>query len=139
LANFLASSHSQVVTAESCAGGGVAQILTHIPGSSSWFDRGFITDSSLQKKMLVVDLRIIEQYGAVNYQVASLMATYNISHADYAIAITGIAGPTGGSHEKPVGTVYIAIEKQQSEAIINLEHFSGNRTEIRAQAILKAL
>lgn len=142
LANFLTLSDSKIVTAESCTGGGVAQVLTDISGSSAWFDRGFISYSNLSKtEMLTVDTDIIKQYGAVSYQVASLMAAGALqhSHADYAIAITGIAGPAGGSPEKPVGTVYIAVQKQQSEAIVSLEHFSGNRAEIRAQAILKAL
>lgn len=142
LAQFLSLSHSKLVTAESCTGGGLAQTLTDIAGCSTWFDRGFITYSNLSKtEMLGIDAEIIQQYGAVSYEVASLMASGALkhSHADYAIAITGIAGPTGGSNEKPVGTVYIAVQKQQSEAMVHLEHFNGDRAEIRAQAILKAL
>ncbi len=142
LAQFLSLSHSKLATAESCTGGGLAQTLTDIAGCSAWFDRGFITYSNLSKtEMLGIDAEIIQQYGAVSYEVASLMSAGALqhNHADYAIAITGIAGPTGGSDEKPVGTVYIAVQKQHSEAIIHLEHFNGDRTEIRAQAILKAL
>jgi len=142
LAQFLDSSNSKLVTAESCTGGGVAQVFTDIAGCSAWFDRGFVTYSNTSKtEMLGIDAKIINQYGAVSHEVASLMASgaLQYSHADYAIAITGIAGPTGGSPKKPVGTVYIAVQKNQSEAIITLENFIGNRSEIRAQAILKAL
>lgn len=142
LAHFLSASNSKLVTAESCTGGGVAQVLTDIAGCSAWFDRGFITYSNTSKtEMLGIDEKIINQYGAVSYEVASLMASgaLQYSHADYAIAITGIAGPAGGSPKKPVGTVYIAVQKNQSKAIITLENFIGNRSEIRAQAILKAL
>lgn len=142
LAQFLITSNSKLVTAESCTGGGVAHTLTNISGSSAWFDRGFITYSNLSKtEMLGIDSKIIDQYGAVSHEVVSLMAlgALKYSHADYAIAITGVAGPTGGTPEKPVGTVYIAVQKRQSAAIVHLAQFVGNRAEIREQSILKAL
>jgi len=142
LADFLIASRHTLITAESCTGGGVAQVLTDIPGSSSWFDRGFITYSNLSKtEMLSVNPDLIEQQGAVSHQVAEAMATGALQQclADYAIAITGIAGPTGGSIEKPVGTVYIAVQKRHQPPIVVLEDFSGSRLEIRAQATLKAL
>jgi len=142
LANFLISSKHMLVTAESCTGGGVAQVLTDISGSSNWFDRGFITYSSVSKtEILGINPDIIMQYGVVSHQVASAMAAGALDQcfAEYSIAITGIAGPTGGSIEKPVGTVYIAVQKRNQPAIVVLENFNGNRVEVRLQAILKAL
>jgi len=142
LADFLITSGSKLVTAESCTGGGVAQALTDIAGSSLWFDRGFVTYSNESKtESLGISSDIINKYGAVSHEVASAMAIGALqhSHANYSIAITGIAGPTGGSIEKPIGTVYIAIKKQDLDSIINLEYFTGNRTEIRLQAVRQAL
>lgn len=142
LANFLIASRHTLITAESCTGGGLAQALTDIAGCSSWFDRGFVTYSNLSKtEMLDVNPDIIEQYGAVSHETASAMVSGALQQclADYAIAITGIAGPTGGSIEKPVGTVYIAVQKRHQQPIVVLENLSGSRLEIRAQATFKAL
>ena len=142
LGNFLNKTHSRIVTAESCTGGWLAQCITDIAGSSAWFDRGFITYSNASKSdMLGVKSDTIEKFGAVSAEVASQMThgALQNSLADYAIAITGIAGPTGGSPEKPVGTVYIAWQKKTQPAIVTLEYFIGNRQEIRRQAVYKAL
>ena len=142
LGNFLNETHSRIVTAESCTGGWLAQCITDIAGSSAWFDRGFITYSNASKSdMLGVKSDTIEKFGAVSAEVASQMThgALQNSLADYAIAITGIAGPTGGSSDKPVGTVYIAWQKKTQPAIVTLEYFIGNRQEIRRQAVYKAL
>ena len=142
LGNFLTETHSYIVTAESCTGGWLAQCITDIAGSSAWFDRGFITYSNQSKsEMLNVQTETIEQFGAVSAEVARQMTQGALqnSQADYAIAITGIAGPTGGTQQKPVGTVYIGWQKRAELAVVTLEHFSGSREEIRRLAVFKAL
>ena len=142
LGHFLNKHHSRIVTAESCTGGWLAQCITDIAGSSAWFDRGFITYSNESKAdMLNVKSETIEQFGAVSAEVARQMTQGALqnSQADYAIAITGIAGPTGGSPEKPVGTVYIAWQKRTESAVVTLEHFRGDRQEIRQLAVYTAL
>ncbi len=142
LGNFLNNTHSRIATAESCTGGWLGQCITDIAGSSTWFDRGFITYSNQSKsEMLNVQSTSIEEFGAVSAEVAKQMTQGALlnSQADYAIAITGIAGPSGGTRQKPVGTVYIAWQKRTQPAVVTLEHFSGNRQEIRLQAVYKAL
>lgn len=130
-----------IATAESCTGGGVAQAITEVAGSSAWFDRGFVTYSNAAKvQMLQVKQVALDQWGAVSEQVAKQMAAGAIhnSGADIAVAITGIAGPAGGTTQKPVGTVYIAWGKSGD---IKCQHyvFSGDRSLIRQQVVLKAL
>jgi len=142
LGNFLIQTHTRLVTAESCTGGWLAQCITDIAGSSAWFDRGFITYSNASKSdMLGVQSATIEKFGAVSTEVARqmLQGALDNSQADYAIAITGVAGPTGGTTQKPVGTVYIGWQKRTEPAVVTLEHFSGDRQEIRRQAVYKAL
>ena len=142
LGNFLNKNHARIVTAESCTGGWLAQCITNIAGSSAWFDRGFITYSNLSKsEMLNVQAETIDQFGAVSAEVARQMTQGALqnSQAEYAIAITGIAGPTGGTVQKPVGTVYIGWQKRSEPAVVVLEHFSGDREKIRRLAVYKAL
>ena len=142
LGHFLIEHHARIVTAESCTGGWLAQCITDIAGSSVWFDRGFITYSNESKAdMLNVQSETIEKFGAVSAEVARQMTQGALqnSQADYAIAITGIAGPTGGSPEKPVGTIYIAWQKRAESAVVTLEHFSGDRQEIRRLSVYTAL
>lgn len=142
LGHYLNQTHTCIVTAESCTGGWLAQSITGIAGSSAWFDRGFITYSNISKfDMLNVQRATIEQFGAVSAEVARQMTEGALQNslADYAIAITGVAGPTGGSLEKPVGTVFIAWQKRAQPAIVKLEHFSGKRDDIRRQAVHNAL
>ena len=142
LGNFLIDKHARLVTAESCTGGWLGQCITDISGSSTWFDRGFITYSNAAKTdMLQVPSETIEQFGAVSAEVARQMTQGALQNslADYAIAITGIAGPLGGTAKKPVGTVYIAWQKRTQPAHILLEQFSGDRQEIRRLAVSKAL
>ena len=100
LAEMFLKTSSKMVTAESCTGGGLAEILTRVPGSSSWFERGFITYSNESKhELLTVPVDTLEQFGAVSEETASAMAKGAVenSRADYGVAITGIAGPDGGT------------------------------------------
>jgi len=131
-----------LATAESCTGGGLTEALTAIPGSSAWFERGFITYSNLAKQELLgVPEEMIAQHGAVSAVVARAMAEGVLahSHAQFAIAITGIAGPGGGSAEKPVGTVIIAWAGTQRESREQQYAFVGDRAMIRRQSVLAAL
>lgn len=128
--------------AESCTGGGLAETITDVPGSSAWFDRGFVTYSNAAKMdMLGVQRVTLTQYGAVSSQVALEMchgALIN-SQADLAIAVTGIAGPDGGSPEKPVGTVFIALQRRGQQALCSKQLFNGDRHAIRHQVIVFCL
>lgn len=130
-----------IAAAESCTGGLLSAALTDIAGASDVFERGFITYSNTAKtEQLGVPERLIQQYGAVSDQVAKAMAegAHGKSDAWLTVAITGIAGPSGGSAEKPVGTVFIAA---YSHLDMFCRHFvfEGNRREIRDQAVMKAL
>lgn len=135
----------KLVTAESCTGGWVGQIITAIPGSSSWYDRGFITYSNAAKQqMLHVQPQTLAQHGAVSEPTAREMAQGALirSEAQIAIAVTGIAGPSGGSAEKPVGTVCFAwVLKTAFATSANSQtrHFSGDREAIRRQSAAAAL
>jgi nicotinamide-nucleotide amidase len=131
-----------IVTAESCTGGGIAQMITEIAGSSAWFDRSFVTYSNRSKiEMLGVKPATLEKFGAVSAETALEMVQGALlySQAECAIAVTGIAGPDGGSVEKPVGTVFIALCYQQQTAIVIRKQFVGNRHQIRTQTIKTAL
>jgi nicotinamide-nucleotide amidase len=131
-----------MVTAESCTGGGIAQVLTSIPGSSQWFDRGFVTYSNAAKQeMLGVPLDLLEKYGAVSEACAVAMAEGAISHshADIAVSVTGIAGPDGGSREKPVGTVCFGWAQRKLDSVSTQVVFAGDRQQVRQQSILMAL
>jgi nicotinamide-nucleotide amidase len=139
---LLKAHHLTVTTAESCTGGGLAYWLTHLRGSSEWYDRGFITYSNDAKiKQLDVSSTIIKQYGAVSQETAAAMAigALNNSTADISVAVTGIAGPDGGSHDKPVGTVWIGCMRRGEDVKAFCYEFSGDRQQIRLQAIVKAL
>ncbi len=139
---LLQSKHLTLVTAESCTGGGLGFSLTSISGSSEWYERGFITYSNAAKtESLNVPAATIEKYGAVSEQTARAMADGALinSHADLSIAITGIAGPTGGSTEKPVGTVWMAYAGKNiiTEALVDI--FPGNREAVRLGIIKRVL
>jgi len=135
----------KLVTAESCTGGWIGQIVTAIPGSSSWYDRGFITYSnSAKQQMLHVQPQTLAQHGAVSEPTAREMAHGALiqSEAQIAIAVTGIAGPSGGSVEKPVGTVcfaWILETAFTTSANSTTCHFSGDRKAIRQQSVAMAL
>lgn len=112
LIDILIPKHHLIATAESCTGGLISSLLTEIEGSSSWFDRGFVTYSNVSKQELLdVPALLIEQYGAVSEPVAEAMAIGALHHskASLSVAVTGIAGPSGGSIDKPVGTVCFAF------------------------------
>jgi nicotinamide-nucleotide amidase len=131
-----------LATAESCTGGGIAMIITEIAGSSAWFECGFITYSNTAKvQMLAVKPSTLEKYGAVSEQTALEMAIGALAYstADCVIAVTGIAGPDGGSLEKPVGTVFIARCYRNETARGIRKQFFGNRHQIRMQTIQAAL
>jgi len=131
-----------LATAESCTGGGVAQALTSVSGSSSWFERGFVTYSNRAKEeMLGVADQLLLQYGAVSEQTVRAMAegALHHSHAQISLAISGIAGPGGGVLDKPVGTVWLAWAVLGRKTRCRCEHFSGNREQVRAQAVTASL
>ena len=123
-----------IATAESCTGGLIAAIITDVPECSGWFERGFVTYSNESKQeMLGVDAAALEKHGAVSEAVAREMAVgaLNDSRADVSVAVTGIAGPDGGSEEKPVGTVWLAWAWPNGEVIAERKQFPGDRDRIR--------
>lgn len=129
-------------TAESCTGGWVAKTLTDIAGSSRWFERGFITYSNQAKQeLLAVPPEILAGSGAVSEAVVGAMARGAIAHsrADLSLAISGIAGPSGGSAEKPVGTVWLAWACRSGAELTRLVHLPGNREAVRRQAVMIGL
>ncbi|MFT5224462.1 MAG: nicotinamide-nucleotide amidase [Polaribacter sp.] len=141
LADALCNANSKVCTAESCTGGLIAKTFTDLAGSSDWFERGFVTYSNESKvEMLGVSESVIEQYGAVSEPVATAMALGALkhSHADYSIAVTGVAGPGGGSDEKPVGTVWIGIAGQNRIRTQKFV-FDGDREMIRLRTMEAAV
>ncbi len=141
LSAVLLDTGRSVCTAESCTGGLIAKTFTDLAGSSDWFERGFVTYSNAAKsEMLAVPPTIIEDYGAVSEPVAAAMASGALrhSHADYAIAVTGVAGPGGGSAEKPVGTVWIAVATPE-QLISKLFRFDGDRAAVRDATLNAAL
>lgn len=128
----------KLVTAESCTGGGLAYYVTHVPGSSAWFERGFVTYSNLAKEeCLNIDSHLLTTFGAVSAETARAMAEGALqnSQAQVSISITGIAGPDGGSIEKPVGTVWIALASINKTTHAITKIFSGERAQIREQTI----
>lgn len=131
-------------TAESCTGGGVACAITAIAGSSAWFDRSFVTYTNQAKaEMLGIAAELIEQHGAVSQPVVEAMALGALTHssAQLSVAISGIAGPGGATPDKPVGLVWFAWAAKEQEGRVFCEErrFTGNRDEVRQQAILAAL
>ena len=131
-----------LATAESCTGGWVAQCLTAIAGSSAWFERGFITYSNAAKQdMLGVAAATIAGHGAVSEAVAAAMAVGALAHsrADWTLAITGVAGPDGGSPNKPVGMVCFGWAGPDQQIETATCHFAGNREQVRALAVRYAL
>jgi nicotinamide-nucleotide amidase len=130
------------VTAESCTGGLVAALLTSIPGSSDVVERGFVTYSNEAKiELLGVPADIIAQYGAVSAPCAEAMARGALAHsrADVAVSVTGIAGPGGGSAEKPVGLVYLAVATRDAATVVELRLGPQSRDRIRGLSLRKAL
>ncbi|MCB1868177.1 MAG: nicotinamide-nucleotide amidase [Gammaproteobacteria bacterium] len=142
LGDRLRSQALTIATAESCTGGWVAKVLTDIAGSSAWFERGFITYSNAAKQeMLGVRPDLIDTEGAVSEAVVREMVRGAIanSNADLALAVSGIAGPGGGTPEKPVGMVWFAWGRSGSAVVTRMLRFSGDRERVRRQAVLAAL
>jgi len=131
-----------VATAESCTGGWAAEVITHTAGSSAWFDRGFVTYANAAKAdMLGVRLITIETFGAVSLETAGEMAAGALtnSNAMISLAITGIAGPAGGSQEKPVGTVCFGWCLKNQVPSCERRLFEGDREAVRRQSVIHAL
>ncbi|MGJ0481390.1 nicotinamide-nucleotide amidase [Pantoea agglomerans] len=134
--------NATVTCAESCTGGWIAKVFTDISGSSAWFERGFVTYSNEAKQQLVdVQADSLAQYGAVSEAVVREMAqgARKAAHADYAISVSGIAGPDGGSEEKPVGTVWFGFAGPHDNALTFKQHFNGDRDAVRRQSVAWAL
>lgn len=141
LAAVLQSRHWQLVSAESCTGGLIAAACTDLPGSSNWFERGFVTYSNAAKiESLGVPQALLAQHGAVSQAVAQAMAQGALQHsqAQVAVAVTGIAGPTGGSPEKPVGSVWFGFVCP-GQLVTEARLFSGDRAQVRGAAVQHAL
>ncbi|MBZ7671643.1 nicotinamide-nucleotide amidase [Klebsiella grimontii] len=131
-----------VTTAESCTGGWVAKTLTDIAGSSAWFERGFVTYSNEAKSQMIgVSEATLLEHGAVSEPVVVEMAigALRAARADYAISVSGIAGPDGGSAEKPVGTVWFGVASASGQGVTQRECFAGDRESVRRQATAYAL
>lgn len=132
----------KLVTAESCTGGWVAQAITAVAGSSAWFDRGYVTYSNESKiEMLGVDAASLAQHGAVSEAVVKEMALGAVknSRGHLSVAISGVAGPDGGTPEKPVGTVWFAWGQKRGYAEAEMHRLTGDRAAIRARAVAIAL
>ena len=141
LAHRLLEKKLKLVTAESCTGGLIAAACTELAGSSAWFERGFVTYSNDAKaELLGVEERLLRRAGAVCEGVARAMATGALahSHAQVAVAVTGVAGPTGGSPAKPVGTVWFGFAVP-GKVITEKCHFAGDRAAVRAATVQHAL
>lgn len=131
-----------VVTAESCTGGWIAKVLTDLPGSSAWFEAGAVAYSYEAKEALLgVNPRTLERFGAVSEETALEMVSGALARfgAGVAVAVTGIAGPSGGTPDKPVGTVWIAWKRRGGYAHARLFHFAGDRDAVRRLTVAAAL
>ncbi|WP_111977810.1 CinA family protein [Algibacillus agarilyticus] len=139
---LLANNNSTLSTAESCTGGGIAYAITEIAGSSAYFTQSWVTYSNLAKiNLLNIPESIIEQYGAVSESTVNAMAISALNQAgsDYSIATSGIAGPDGGSNDKPIGLVWFAFGMQGKDTLVEKQIFDGDRESVRIQAIEFAL
>ena len=137
LSQLLADQSLTLSVAESCTGGGLSALLTSVSGSSTYFDRGYIAYSNQAKMdMLDVDAEVLERFGAVSEQTALEMVNGVIqnSHSDVAVSITGIAGPTGGTVEKPVGMVCFGFCVKDKH-FVKTQHFSGDRETVVANSV----
>ena len=139
---LLKTNGEKLTTAESCTGGWIAQCLTAIAGSSDWFERGFVTYSNeAMVDMLGVDAETLAAHGAVSEATAAAMAAGALRHsrADWALSVTGIAGPGGGTPSKPVGTVCFGWAAGDGRVDTQTVHFAGDREQVRAQSVAHAL
>ncbi len=141
LGEHLQQLNAQVTTAESCTGGGIAEAITRVAGSSAWFEAGYVTYSNSQKtRQLGVPAQLFEQVGAVSREVVEAMVrgAQAGSGARFAVAVSGVAGPGGGSAEKPVGTVWLAWADGDRVSSVR-KHFAGDREAVRRQTVIAAL
>lgn len=142
LAAALTARKARITLAESCTGGWIAKNLTDFPGSSGWFEYGFVSyGDNAKQDLLGVDAALLETHGAVSSEVALAMGRGAMERAgaDFAIAVTGIAGPDGGTPEKPVGTVWIAWLWRDAEPVVECHHFDGDRDMVRRVTVSTAL
>ena len=142
IASALTERKAYAATAESCTGGWIAKTMTDVPGSSDWFEYGFVTYSNGAKTdLLAVDAALLERHGAVSEPVAVAMAVgaARRANAQFSVAVTGIAGPGGGSAEKPVGTVWFAWVSPDEAPCTTHYVFDGDRDTVRRQAVMTAL
>ena len=142
LGEFLKEKNLSLTCAESCTGGLLGQVITSVPGSSKWFESGFITNSYRAKvNILGVNQKDLEKYGAVSEEIVKQMVTGAIekSEANIGVAVSGIAGPAGRTDSKPVGTVCFAWKNNNSELITSTELFSGDRNQVRCSSVKRAL
>lgn len=131
-----------LTSAESCTGGWVAKVITDIPGSSAWFDRGFVTyTDEAKRQMLGVSGKTLEEQGAVSEATVCEMSEGALAHsrAEVALSVSGIAGPAGGSAQKPVGTVCFAWSARSGGTELRRKHFRGDREAVRRQSVVYAL
>jgi len=138
----LAKAKVSLATAESCTGGSIAAAITDIPGCSGWFERGFVTYSNAAKRdMLGVPAALLDEHGAVSGPVVRAMAEGALQHslADLSVAVSGIAGPDGGTPDKPVGTVWFAWARRGGGTDIHCQCLAGDRDAVRAGTIEIAL
>jgi nicotinamide-nucleotide amidase len=141
LATLLLANNFKLATAESCTGGMIAAACTDLAGSSDWFECGFVSYSNQAKtEMLGVDARLFTVHGAVSEPVARAMVQGALQHSDaqVSVAVTGVAGPGGGSVEKPVGTVWFAW-RLPTGVTSEVQHFEGDRAAVRAATVQHAL
>jgi len=142
LSERLMAKGERLCTVESCTGGGIAQAMTDIPGSSQWFECGWVAYSNAAKTAMVgVPPELIEEHGAVSEAVARALVEGGLarSGANHALSVTGIAGPGGGTDAKPVGTVCFGWQQRGQDARVETCHFDGERHEVRLQSMLHAL
>lgn len=141
LGSLFLRTQQKLVTVESCTGGGLGYWITSVPGSSQWYERGFITYSNEAKHELIgVQLNTLQQHGAVSEATAREMAEGGLknSHANVCLSITGIAGPEGSSSDKPVGTVWIGLAQKNKPTLAFHTVFTGDRETIRHESLVKA-
>jgi nicotinamide-nucleotide amidase len=142
LGDALRAKHQLLVTAESCTGGWIAKVLTDIPGCSDWFDCGIAAYSYEAKQALLgVRAETLMEHGAVSQETCVEMVSGALIHAgaSIAVAVTGIAGPSGGTAEKPVGTVWIGWKRRGGYPEARVFHFEGDRDAVRRQTVANAL
>ena len=131
-----------MAAAESCTGGWIGQAVTMVPGSSKWFDRGYVTyTNDAKQEMLGVSAKTLDAFGAVSEQTVREMAAgaLAMSRSQVAVAVSGIAGPDGGSQTKPVGTVLLAWAKKGGSIEARAMHFHGDRDAVRRETVIAAL